>query len=284
MRGLRTLILVTVAALAVTVAACGDDDATSTGPPAPTTTTTLPPATTGASVTTTSAPPTTTTETAPDDLHPVWGMPPGISWSEFWPGDGETALYRATGRDGSEVDIPVTMSKGIEHAGGTWDRLSFGAPEPGGTGLILYLRDDEPWTLTMWGMESYAPDFPAADWILTEWFDEPVSFGLATYPVDPDRIEAGMNLKTKPDDPGFRLPMYFDLHYGEAAETLEVPYGAVEGALHVTATWGGEFIGGEGYAEETVDFDVWLHPELFLVRLFIQTNDWEKIELVEPWT
>lgn len=259
--------------LSALAAACGDDSGGDTSAPPTTAATT----TTGTSTTATTAAPTTTaapatTITLPADAHPVLG----IGWSAVWPADGSQATYRAVDYDGAESEVAARLDYGVEWEGGVWDRLTVGEADFGGTGAAFYFDRSEPWVLRLWGVETFSADMPDGQ-VQREWFAEPLVLELGGEPTTAAPMEGTLNLAFYRDTPP-------DLEFGYEAEgvlvgmeTLEIPAGTVEGALHVRFTLGGDFMGG---AEATSD--VWAHPEWFLLK-WEETLAFRSIELASPW-
>lgn len=269
--------LLAVLALLALTAGCGDDSGTGTTV-APTTTeaaATTAPATTAAppatAATTTTAAATTT---LPIDAHPTMGL----SWSAVWPADGAQATYRALTYDGETVDVPARIDYGIEWEGGTWDRLTVGEADFGGTGAAFYFDRSEPWVIRIWGVESFFAELPAGQ-VQREWFDEPLVVDLTALPEGILRIEGTLNLAfSQSTDP--------DMQFGYTAEgtvvesdTIEVPAGSsgVGTSVQVRFALGGEFMGGA-----THESYLWVHETLFLIK-WEETLAFRTIELLTPW-
>ena len=135
--------------------------------------------------------------------------------------------------------------------------------------------------ITFWGNETYATEFPAG-WIMTEWFDDPVVLDLSSYPTAPEGVETMVNLTVGEDDDSVPLPLDIAFSVVDDAEALEVPLGTLDGTLHMTITLSNEFIGGAGHPEAAMDFELWVHPEHFIVAMNGSTM-FTTIELAEPW-
>jgi len=59
-------------------------------------------------------------------------------------------------------------------------------------------------------------------------------------------------------------------------DSVDVPFGTVDGVMRIEAEVGGEFIGG------LFAVTLWLHPDHALVR-FEGAPAWEVMELVDTW-
>jgi hypothetical protein len=262
-------------AVVLMVAACGDDDAGTTSaatqpPPQATTTAAAVTTTTAAAATTTTAAPTTTT-TLPVDAHPIYGL----SWSEVWPPDGSTAVYRVHLWDGTEEDVEARFDEGVEFMGGMYDRLSIGTPEPGNDAMAIYLDRSEPWKLGIKGVVTYHTDFPDGP-ELTEYFDEPVVFD-GTLPLGESApVETDVILLFGSDEES--IPATYAFEFVSVDDTVEVPLGTVAAAYAEGSVAGEELFGGEPFVA-----GLWLHPQHLIVRM-TGSPSFEVLEIVETWT
>ncbi len=239
--------------MALIIAACGGSgtgdasDATA----APATSSAGSASTQATTVPTTSAAPTTT---LPDDGQP---NSPSLSWPGVWPDAGPFATYSATTFNGDTVELVASIEYGVEWPGheGTWDRIMYGAPDDP-INTAIYLQRPEPGIVVAGGAVSVDPDQ-----VLTEFFAEPLTIDLRLLPGDLRRVESEVTLEF----PGFTdvLGITMDLEIVSTMETIEVPFGVVEGTLHLGVGVSGPFMGGGDFVLQA---DIWLHPELGLVR------------------
>jgi hypothetical protein len=271
MRVLR-LSISTVAFLLV-AAACGDATTTTTTQPVDTTAvaTTLAPittTTTTAAVTTTVA---ETTTTLAADAHPVFG----VRWADVWPGPTESAAYDVTLFDGGHVELPGHMEYGVEFAGGTFDRLVVGTPEPGNHAMTIYFDRSVPWEIRVVGEESYSVDrTDRADSVYV--FEEPMVFsGLTDFGVT-EETEGALLLTISTGDT-FDLGVTYSVTPRDI-ETVTVGAGTFGDVLVVDALVGGELIGG-GFA---FPVEISLHADQFIVR-FVGASGFDSLELASPW-
>ena len=269
MKHLRILL-----ATVVLLASCGGGTADggptttavgSTTTATPATTTTTQPVTTTAVTTTTEA-----TTTLAADAHPTLG----ISWASVWPAEDESARYLATSGPNT-FDVEAHLDYGVDYQGTVLDRLIIGTPEPGNEGAAIYFDRSEPWVLKIYAVESYSEDTPGGP-ALVESFVDPLVFdgtlGIGeTYDVQSEITLAG---------PGFGDTM--GVTYAITPATLEdsvtVPYGTVDGVLRLDVGIGGQFMG-----DSLFTTSLWLDADLFLIR-FDNPPEWERLELVEPWS
>jgi len=263
----RTILLI---AAAIVVTGCRGGTASTSAPPtAPTTVDST--AESSTTVTTTTAAPVTTT-TAVSGVHPVIESPP---WDDVWPADGATATYQVVPYPDATEEVEALIEYGVDYRGQTLDRLVFGPAVPGDRGMIVYFDRTEPWVFKVVAVEVFGT-------------------GEKTGPLYVERFEAGMEFDGRngvgesSESQGVLISEYPD---GSADEyevgyrattttdngTIEVPYGTVEGVLHIGVNVGFPVaVDGEFAAE------LWLHPELFLVRM-IGSPGWRDIQLVTPF-
>lgn len=269
--------IVTVLAVATLLAvACGDDDA---GTTQGTTPATAAPATTGAPPATTEAPATTAapTTTAPPSVespHPFWGA----GWDDVWPAEGETAVYEAETWGGEILEITARIEYGVEWQGETWTAFVLGVPEEGESGLVVYLDRSTPWVPAFKGAEGHTPTLPAGQ-VQQEWFEEPMPMDLLGDVGHSFRHEAPMFLSFLGGRDAFAHDIYYEMEILSLTDTVEVPFGTLEGCFHLGMKVGGPYIGG---ADAFFTADVWAHPEQFVVSVN-EMPVFARIELKEGW-
>lgn len=269
MRATRSLVLGAVVAM-VTISCGGDPETASTTTVSSTTTSST--TTTVAATTSTTAAPTTTTTTLPADTHPTFG----VRWEEVWPPASATATYRVTTFDGDELDLPATMEYGVEFAGGAFDRLVVGTPEPGNDAMVIYFDRSEPWEIRVVGEEVFsAGRTDRADSIYV--FEDPMVFdGLA--PIgDTVRTEGRLALTLSTGDV-LDLGVTYDVTV-RGVEPVTVVAGDFEDALVVDALVGGELLGGDF----TFPVEIWLDAEQLILR-FVGATGFDRLELLEAWS
>jgi len=204
--------------------------------------------------------------------HPYWA---NADWDTAWPEQGETAVYRAVLFGGEEKDVSAYMDHTpVEWKGGTWIRAIIGTPEPGKDGFIVYFDKSEPWNPKAKGVEVYSAnvaDGPS----MVEWFDEPLEINM-------DGSEGSKNTISKEingDYGGFEDSMganyAFTIVSYEAS--VDVPYGTVDGCMHIQLDLSGELIG-----PGSIVVDAYLHPDQFFIKM-TDTPGFALIELKEGW-
>lgn len=204
--------------------------------------------------------------------HTYW---PGADWDTVWPEQGETAVYRAVLFGGDEKDVPAYMDyTPVDWKGGTWSRAVIGTPEPGNDGFIVYFDRSVPWNPTAKGVEVFSSnvaDGPS----MVEWFDPPATMNM-------DQPEGTSN--TVPRDVHGEYGGFDDTMGANYKGTFvsydasgDVPFGTVEGCMHIQIDLSGELIGAG-----SILIDVFLHPEQFLVKM-TDTPGFALIELKEGW-
>jgi hypothetical protein len=264
-------IIVLLAALTL-LAGCGGGAAGGTTAAATSTTAGTTAGTTPGATATTQTTTTTTATTLPADAHPVYGA----SWAAVWPPDGAEATYHALTYDNEWVEVPARIDYGVDWEGGTWDRITVGTADFGGTGAAFYFDRSQPWVLRIWGVESFFPDMPTGQ-VQREWFEEPLVVDLSQLPGTTPELQDTLNLSffrdSEPEDQ-FDWTAQVEVL---GVETLEVPAGTVQEALHVRFTVGGDLTGGGGFHS-----DLWVHPDLFLLK-WEETLGFMTIELAAPF-
>lgn len=263
---MRVLARVCPAAILVAVVAAGCG-----GSGAATTSTTVAP-TSSAPLAATSTTRAATTSTRPADAHPVWPR----RWAEVWPADGAEATYQVLTFDGQSLLVPARLDYGVAWEGGTWDRLTVGTADFGGTGAAFYFDRSEPWVIRWWGVESFFPGMPEGQ-VQREWFAEPAVLDLGGLPEAALELEGTINQALfRGTEPVNRLS--FTAEGGVVGvEALEVPVGTLERTLHLRFTLGGEFASGE-----EITSDMWINAEWFLVK-WEGTFGFQSIALASPW-
>lgn len=271
----RRVIAAALVMLVALAAGCGDDDTVFTTAPASTTAASA--ATTQATTTTTTQATTTTAEattTTASDLHPVWG----VSWAAVWPADGDTASYRVRLWNGDTIDLPARVDYGVEWQGGTWDRITIGTTEPNEYGLALYFDRTEPWVIRIWGLQSTGPDSgPYGAYV--EYPEEPQVLDLSGMPDSAPVLETAVLIDNGGGVLG-PLPAVYTLSV-VGLETIEVPAGTIEDALHLSLGLGGEFFGGTAGSTEVSNF--WIQPGQLLVRWDQPAPGFGPFELLTLW-
>lgn len=280
-----------VAVFLLVIAGCGDDDAaSSTSAPttsvttssvvtSTTTSTALASTTTQAATTSTTAATTTTTTlatttqpTTPPDAHPVLGGP---SWESLWPAEGATATYRVVDFQGNETDVQAHFEYGVDFEGTTLDRIVFGSGEPGADGLAVYFDRSEPWVFKIRASQVFRPSTTQRAF-MTESFESAQPFDLSGAVGEPSQKETTVRLIFS-DGATESFGVTYRTTLLAVGESLEVPFGALDGVVHVQSVVGGDFMGGTEFVSE-----MWFHPEHLLVRM-TGSPAWDDILLVSPF-
>lgn len=254
--------------LAISAAACGDDDTTAasavteTTSPSPTEApaTTDGPLTTEAS-TTTGAP--TTTEASA-----------GVQW----PPEGATAVYEVTTWNGDVFDVEARIERDVEWMGDTWTVVVVGEPEEGQAGLAIYLDVSDPGFVRYKGIEGYSSTLPAGQ-VQREWVEEPWAVDIAEALAGPVRVEETPYFLSFTGDGGSSYGLWMEIDVVALDESIDVPFGTVDGCIGVEMVFGGPFIGPD---DASFTMETWLHPE----HLLVKTNEmpvFADIQLKEPW-
>lgn len=204
--------------------------------------------------------------------HSYW---PNADWDTVWPEEGETATYQGQLFGGAIVDIVAHMDyTPVDWKGGSWSRLIAGTPEPGKTGFVVYFDRSEPWNPKAKGVEVYSEtttDGPS----MVEWFDDPLAIGMDK----PEGSKETVSTQISGDYGGFSDTMGVNYEYNIVSydASVDVPYGTVDGCMHIQIILSGELIG-----TGTITVDTWLHPEQFFVKL-TDAPGFAILELKEAW-
>jgi len=263
----RTSLLI---AAGLVVAGCGGGTAsTSTASTAPPPVESVPASSTTVAPTTT-APVTTTT--AVSGIHPEIDSPP---WDDVWPADGATATYQVVPYPDATEEVEVVIEYGVEYQGQTLDRLVFGNAVPGDRGMIIYFDRTEPWVFTVVAAEVFGGSEKAGP-LYVERFEGGMPFdGRAAAGESSD--SNGVLISEFPDGTSDEFQVGYRATTTTTDGTVDVPYGTVEGVVHIGINVGfPDVFLGEYVAE------LWLHPDLFLVRM-TGSPGWRDIQLVTPF-
>lgn len=269
-----TVASLTVVMLAV---ACSDDGSATT---AATTTTAAGTVTTAAvATTTTTAPATTTTAatTTTSDLHPAWDL----SWAGVWPAEGATATYRLELFNEPSIDLPATVSYGIEWDGGIWDRIQIGSTEPGEYGLAFYFDRSEPWVLRVWGLRANGPGM-GPQGSFDEYLGGSPEVDLGGLPGTAPTLEVGAFVAGVGEELYGPTPAVYAMEV-VGLEEVEVPAGIFPVSLHLRFGLGGEFFGVEEGQPITAFSDLWVSPENLILRWDPAPGFGAALALVSPW-
>jgi hypothetical protein len=176
-------ILLNLTSIPLVAAACGDDDTGTTDPAAATTEV---PTTTTTQATTTTA-------------------------------DAATALCRATTWNGEHFDVEARMEGGVEWKDGVWTTFTFGIPEDGERGLVVYLDFPDPGIIAYEGNQGYTPTLPAGQ-VQAEWFEELLIIDLFEVLAGPVRFETPYFLEFTEND-RFSHKMWVETEVVSISET-----------------------------------------------------------------
>lgn len=257
-------IMTIMTAIALLAAACGDDDTGSTAAPS----------TTGAPVATSEA---STTTPAPTSTEPASTEPSADVLVANRPAEGQTATYEVETWGGQVMNVPAHIEYDVEWKGGTWTVLVIGTLEDGSYGLAIYLDFSEPGIPSFKGTEGYSATLPDGQ-AQREWFEEPMPVDLMGALDGTTPFEEPIFLSFT-DDEGAAHDIWVETEILSPSDSIEVPFGVVEGCLHLTVTAGGPYIGGP---DASMTMDVWAHPEHFVVMI-TEMPVFARIELLEGW-
>jgi len=263
----RTVLL---AVILVFVAACGGG--TEPASSQPTTS-----AGAGSSAPSTQAPEVTPPSTEPasvGDTHPA--IPDGPTWDEVWPEAGATATYLAFSFASDPEEIEARIEYGVEFRGQMLDRLVFASDTPGERGLVVYFDRSTPWVFKLVAAEVYSTNENGGP-SYTELFDGPMPFD-GRHGAGESSEFGGLLISENADGSTDE----FDIGYRVTTTTIDgeidVPFGLVDGVMHIAVRVGFPDVGDWDPAAE-----LWLHPELFLVRM-TGTPSWNDLQLVTPFS
>jgi hypothetical protein len=229
------------------------------------------PASTTAAASTT-VPEATTTSADPAAVHPILEL----VWGGLWPEDGATAVFDGETFMGDRVEVPASIAYGVDWDGGTWDRLTFGTVEPGRDGAAVYFDRSEPWRIRAWGWVASSPALPGRR--VQESFSPPLLLDFTTAPLSLEGEVVASGWGDAPEGFEFHADFSVDL----TGETVVVPAGEFEGAIHAAWTVGGEWITQGGPEDAVLVSEFWFHPEAGILR-WVWGPGLRNMELVEPW-
>jgi hypothetical protein len=198
-----------------------------------------------------------------------------------WPAEGATAVYRLELFNEPSVDLPATVSYGVEWDGGTWDRIQIGSAEPGEIGLAFYFDRSEPWVIRIWGLRANGPGM-GPQGSFDEYLGGSPAVDLTGLPDTAPTLEVGAFVAGVNEELFGPSPAVYAMEVA-GLEEVEVAAGNFPIALHVRFGLGGEFFGVEEGQPITSFSDLWVNPTQLILRWDPAPGFGTALELVSPW-
>lgn len=213
------------------------------------------------------------TSAAASGVHPALPSPP---WDDVWPDDGATATYEVVPFPDATLEVEARIEYGVDYRGAVLDRLVFGNAVPGDDGMIIYFDRTEPWVFKVVAAEVYASNEDSGPSYI-ERYEGSMPFD-GRQGVGESSVSQGVLISEFPDGSTDEFEVGYLVTTTTNDGTVEVPFGTVEGVLHIGVNVGFPIAGEGEFAAE-----LWLHPELFLVRM-VGSPRWRDVKLVTPFS